>query len=126
MDTDRIVAQFKTVHVGAATPSLWRDAWDASIANQALSYVDAAEVRRYSEGCSAQTEQSQTILATFTLGNWPEQLTAANVDAKLCRVDPASILKALAAYDMALSAIAENERELEEALNAALNNTAAA
>ncbi len=120
MSAESVSAQFKTIPIGALTPTLRRDAWDAAIANQALSHVDPAAVRRYSEGYSAQREESQTILATFTIGDWPGQLTGAMVDARLGRVEPASLLKALASYEMALSAIAGNERELQTALSSAL------
>jgi hypothetical protein len=42
------------------------------------------------------------------------------VDAKLGKVDQVSLLKALATYELALAATAENERELEEALKTAV------
>ncbi len=88
---DATPATFRTrlqaLAIGTATPTLRRDAWEAAIANQALTYVDAAAVRRYSEGYSAQREAIQTILATFSLGNWPGQLQASIVDARLGKVD---------------------------------------
>lgn len=112
--------EFDKVSVGALTPNLRRDAWEAAIANQALSYVNAAAVRRYSEGYSAQREEAQTILATFTIGDWPGKLSAAVIDAKLGQIDPGNLLKALASYEQALNAVAGNERELKTVLTAAL------
>jgi hypothetical protein len=82
-------------------------------------------VRRYSEGYSAQREATETILATFALGNWPGQLQASAVDAKLGKVNQIGLLKALATYELALSATAENERELEGAFKAAVNEQGA-
>ena len=114
--------RLKAVHVGAATPVLRRDAWDAAIASQALSYVDPVFVRRFSEGYSAQRDTMQTILTTFSLGNWPGQLQSVGVDAKLGKIDQSGLLKALAAYQLALSAISGNEQELERAFSAALGN----
>ncbi|MDY0743455.1 hypothetical protein SNE35_03020 [Paucibacter sp. R3-3] len=114
--------RLKAVHVGAATPVLRRDAWDAAIASQALSYLDPALVRRFSEGYSAQRDTMQTILTTFALGNWPGQIQNVSVDAKLGKVDQPAFLKALAAYQLALSAISSNEHELEQAFSAALGS----
>ena len=108
------------ITIGSATPTLRRDAWEAAIASQALSYVDAARVRRYSEGYSAQRDVTQAMLATFSLGNWPGRLQDSIVDAKLGHVDQAALLKALASYQLAIAAIAENEREMVEAFGAAL------
>jgi len=108
--------------IGALTPTLRRDAWDAAIASQALSYVDAALVRRYSEGYSAQRDLVQTILNTFTLGDWPGRLQDVKMDARLGKVDQVALLKALAAYEMSLGAVTGNERELEQAFKAALGN----
>ena len=113
-------SRLKAIAIGAATPTLRRDAWDAAIASQALSYVDPATVRRFSEGYSAQRDVSEAMLATFTLGNWPAQLQSAIVDAKLGKVDQPGLLKALATYELSLSAIAENERELQEAFKSAV------
>jgi hypothetical protein len=113
-------ARMKTIAIGVATPALRRDAWEAAIASQALSYVDPATVRRYSEGYSAQREVTQTIIATFNIGNWPSELQGSVVDAKLGKVDQVALLKALATYEMALAAAAENERELQEAFKAAI------
>ena len=106
--------------IGALTPTLRRDAWDAAIASQALSYVDAALVRRYSEGYSAQRDLVQTILNTFTLGDWPGRLQDVKMDARLGKVDQIALLKTLAAYEMSLGAVTGNERELEQAFTAAL------
>ena len=109
-----------SIHVGTATPMLRRDAWEAAIASQALSYVAPAKVRRFSEGYSAQRDTMQTILMTFSLGNWPGQIQNAAMQAKLGRVDQVGLLNALASYELALAAIAGNERELEQAFSAAV------
>ncbi len=124
---DTSVGTFRTrvdaISIGTVTPTLRRDAWEAAIASQALSYVEPARVRRYSEGYSAQRDVTQMMLSTFTLGNWPGQLQAAVVDAKLGKVDQAALLKALATYELALAATAENERELEEEFKAAVGTS---
>ena len=117
-------ARVATISVGAVSPTLRRDAWEGAIASQALSYVDPATVRRYSEGYSAERDVSQMIMSTLSLGNWPGQLQSAVVDAKLGKVDQAGLLKALATYELALSATAENDRELAEAFKAALGDSA--
>jgi hypothetical protein len=117
--------RLKSVSVGVITPPLRRDAWDAAIASQALAYVEPAVVRRYSEGYSAAREQSQTMLATFSMGNWPARIQESAVDSRLGHVDQVALMKALATYQLALSATTENERELEEALKAAVAGPAA-
>jgi hypothetical protein len=119
MSAATFMTRVRSIAIGAATPALRRDAWDAAIASQALTYVDPTSVRRYSGAYSAQRDTTATILATFAMGNWPGQLESAVVDAKLGRVDQVGLLKALAAYELALAATAENERELEEALHEA-------
>jgi len=118
--------RLKTIAIGTATPALRRDAWEAAIASQALTWVDPAIVRRYSGGYSAQRQGTETILATFSMGNWTGQLQSCFVDARLGKVDQVALLKALANYKLALDAVSGNERELQEAFNAALGPRAPA
>jgi len=113
-------ARLGSIRVGVGMPALRRDAWDAAIASQALTYVEAGKVRRYSEGYSAQRDVTETLIASSDLGNWPGLLTSANVDAKLGKVDHAAFLKALATYDLSLASTLGNERELVQALSAAV------
>ena len=119
VSAETFMTRVRSIAIGAATPSLRRDAWDAAIASQALTYVEPATVRRYSAAYSAERDTTATILATLAIGNWPGQLQSAVVDAKLGKVDQVGLLKALATYEMALAATAENEWELEEALKTA-------
>ncbi len=113
-------ARVTTLTLGTAMPTLRRDAWDAAIASQALSYVDAAVVRRFSEGYSAQHDASQSMVSTTTSNNWMSQIMASSVDSRLGHVDQPALLKALATFEVTLQATAENERELHEALKAAI------
>lgn len=117
---ETFMTRLRSIAIGGATPLLRRDAWDAAIASQALTHVEPAIVRRYSAAYSAERDTTSTILATFAIGNWPGQLESALVDAKLGKVDQVGLLNALATYELALAATAENERELEEALKAAV------
>ncbi|WP_077033048.1 hypothetical protein [Pelomonas sp. KK5] len=117
--------RIKAVKIGTFTPTLRRDAWDAAIASQALSYVDPATVRRFSEGYSAQRDVMQTILATFMLGNWAGQWNDVATNSRLGKVDQPALLRTLTAYRLALSAITGNERELEQAFSAAIGEKTA-
>jgi len=113
-------SRIAAIDVGAALPALRRDAWDAAIASQALAYVEAGKVRRYSEGYTAQRDTMTAVMATFTMGNWAAQLLGVGVDAKLGKVDHAALLKALGTYELTLKSVAGNERELEKALEGAV------
>jgi hypothetical protein len=115
-------ARFNALKIGMGMPELRRDAWDAAIASQALTYVEPGRVRRFSAGYSAQRDLMATLIATAALGNWPGLLQAANVDARLGKVDHAAFLKALATYDLSLESALGNERELVQALSAAVES----
>jgi hypothetical protein len=115
MSAETFRARIESISVGVAMPTLRRDAWDAAIASQALTYVDAARVRQFSEGYSAQRNAMEATMASLPLGNWLGLLQGATVDAKLGRVDHATLLKAFTTYGLVLTSTLGNERELEQA-----------
>jgi hypothetical protein len=116
LSLDTFRSRLAPIELGVAVPALRRDAWDAAIASQALTYVDADRVRKYSEGYTAQRDDMAAALSIFTMGNWATQLLDVSVDSKLGKVDHAALLKAIGAYELTLRSVVGNELELQRAL----------
>jgi hypothetical protein len=117
---EAFVAGLSKVINGTRNPTLRRDAWDAAIASQALTYVGPAELRLYSGAYSTQGDAMASILATTSQGNWANQFVDASIDARIGRVDQAALLKALTNYSFDLVAVTSNEQELAAVLKAAV------
>lgn len=96
-------------------PSLRTNAWDAALANQSINYLDEKDLKRFSEGYSAQKFFSQTTVS-LALDGTIRNLSDLGVAVSTGSVDPLDNVRILDWRVRTLTMIQSNIVQLDKAL----------
>jgi hypothetical protein len=97
------------------TPSLRRDAWEASIADQSATFLSAADLQKFSEIYSGQKDLGQ-FMVTMLQGNWQSDAADLLVATSLGRLDAETQVRIYARGIVILNVLNQNLAQLEEKL----------
>ena len=96
-------------------PSLRRDAWEASIADQSATHLAVADLQKYSEIYSAQKDVGQFISGLIQ-SNWQTDAADLVVATSLGRLDAETQVRIYARAIVILSVLNQNLAQLQEKL----------
>lgn len=116
-----IHAQHDALQLNLSTPGLPSYAWDTAVANQALSWIDGDELKKYSAAYVAQRGMSDWIAHDLVVLLDIPQFVNLSTDIRLGRsVDPLALLHSVRQVKVTLSAAVGNLQALQKQLMAAV------
>lgn len=112
-----IHAQHDALQLNLSTPSLPSYAWDTAVANQALSWIDGDELKKYSAAYASQRGMSDWIAHDLVVLLDIPQFVNLSTDIRLGRpVDPLALLHSVRQVKVTLSAAVSNLQDLQKQL----------
>ena len=116
----KLAEEVANLSLGYALPANRHEEWDVAVANQSASYMDAADLRRFSAAYAEQREIAElTNAGGSQLVNGP-RLIDALTDVEMQRADPVEVLKVFKQMTSTLNSTISNLSQMRKELVSAL------
>lgn len=114
------LVQIDGFNLNLSWPTLRREAWDVAVANQSVSWMNDAAMRRYSAVYAGQREMVTTLSANLALVMNGPRMVDAMTDLRTGNVDPHEFLHVIGQMTLMLDQARNNLGGLEDRLKEAL------
>lgn len=112
-DAARITALTKQLagKLNVDMPPWQREAWDSAVADQSVSHMDPADLRRYAEIYTDEQDNNNEAMLLLG-GEWLTRLSDLDVEFALGQVDGRGLAEALVRFQTAVSQIVASQQSL--------------